>query len=235
LAGISYLKDTIRGSIISDVVEVAKLHSAKGKGNAGWFSIPRLVFCYVDCLGAITYNNRKNEDGASTRKAARFIREYFPKEYGQYGDLLIATWRHGTVHSFTPYVFYVMRGRKKIVFSWTSNRSNETHNRAVNMKTFKKEGSYNHICLSINICQLADDLLSSLDKLIDKTQKSQSFKNGCIRRLNNSLRMKNCMIDKSIKPKWKRPLLRDQILLAKNQSAGILKRNNQVEWFNKAK
>jgi len=230
MVDILYLKNTIRGSIISDVVNIAKFHNTEGGNNAGWFGIPRLVFCYVDYLGAIVYNNRGDEEGASTRKAVRFIREYFPKEYTQYADLLVAIWRHGTVHNFTPFVFYVMRGNKKIILKWTSNRSSKLHNRNVNMKTFKRAGSDNEIYLSVNICQLADDLLLSVDKLINKMQKKESFRNGCIRRLNNSLKMRNCMTLKTI-GKAKKKILRDEILLAKNSCAGILKNDKQVQWF----
>jgi hypothetical protein len=230
MADISYLKNAIRGSIISDVVNIAKFHSIKGGNNAGWFGIPRLVFCYVDYLGAIVYNNQRGEEGASTRKAVRFIREYFPKEYNQYADLLIAIWRHGTVHNFTPFVFYVIRGNKKIILRWTSNRSSKPRNRKVNMKTFKRKGSDNEIYVSVNICQLADDLLLSVDKLINKMQNNESFRNGCIRRLNNSLKMKNCMSLKKI-GREKKEILRDQILLAKDSCAGILKNDKQVQWF----
>jgi len=175
---LDYLKIRVRGSIITNIVQVANYHSKQGGTNAGWFSVPREVFCLVDFLGSISYNNdpQKREDGASTRKAVRFIKEFFPKHYEQYANLLVAIWRHGTVHNFVPSIFYVLQGNRKTILKWTSNRSNANQNRIVNMNTFNKKDSADTIYLSINICQLADDLLSAFDKFIQKIDKFLHFK-----------------------------------------------------------
>ena len=233
---ISYLKGCIRGSIVSDVINVAKLHSLCGGTCAGWFGIPRQVFCYVDFLGSIAYNNIPsfNEDGASTRKAVRFIKEFFPKCYRSYANLLIAMWRHGTVHNFKPFVFYTVKGNKKLFVEWTSNRSDAQHNRVVNMCTYKKKGCDYVIILSVNICQLADDLLYAFDLFVDKMETNQSFMNGCIRRLKRSLEVRNCMSLKKIGKKQKDEI-RKQILHARDSTDNqyVLNDNGQLERYSK--
>lgn len=173
-----------------------------------------------------------NEDGASTRKGIRFIKEFFPKPYRRYANMLIAMWRHGTVHNFTPFEIYTMKGNKKILVKWTSNRNDEQHNRDVNMRIFDKKGNNDSIYLSLNICQLADDLLYAFDKFMGKMEMNQSFKNGCLRRLKRSLEMKNCMSLKKAGKKQKEEI-KKQILLAKESTAGVLDDNNQVEWYPK--
>ncbi|HMB92633.1 MAG TPA: hypothetical protein VKP65_17400 [Rhodothermales bacterium] len=163
-------------SIITDVVEIAKYHSIHGGTNAGWFSIPRQVFCFVDFLGSIAYNSKKNEGLASTRKAVRFIKDFFPRHYKPYAGLLVALWRHGTVHHFTPSVYFAMNGRQKVIVEWTSNRSNTEKQRIVNMKTFDVEGRKDVIILAVNTCQLADDLLSAFDLFLEKIEKPSHFR-----------------------------------------------------------
>jgi len=232
---ISYLKDGVRGSIVTDVVEIAKYHSLHGGINAGWFGIPRQVLCFVDFLGSIAYNNdpRRQEDGASTRKAVRFIKEFFPKQYKPYANLLIATWRYGTVHQFVPYKYYAMKGNRKVVLEWLSNRSDEEHNRRVNMKTFNKEGHKDVIFLSVNICQLADDLLSAFDEFIKKMEKNEFFKNGCLRRLGHTLAIKNCMTLSRVSTAAKEEIRR-QIFLAMDSTEGKIDQNKQVFWYDKS-
>ena len=235
----------VRDSIKIDVIEIAKYESNLSQQgeyddtNAGWFSIPRQVFCFIDFLGSIAYNNYPNEDGASTRKAMRFIQDFFPKHYRPYKNLLIAMWRHGTVHQFVPYRYYVMKGNRKIVGEWSSNRSDEDHNRLVNMKTFDKKGHKDVIYLAININQLADDLLIAFDNFFMKMAKKKSFKNGCYRRLNRTLEMKNCITPEKVGRK-KSPKkieaekeIRKQIILAKDSTKGEMDENNKlrVEWY----
>ena len=178
----------------------------------------------------VSYNNKNGEEGASTRKAVRFINEYFPKHYKPYADLLVAIWRHGTVHNFAPSQFYAVQGNKKTIIKWTSNRSNAKHNRAVNLRTFNKKNSLNIIYLSINIFQLADDLLYAFDRLIEKIDGQSSFANGCLRRLNRLFKMKNCMSLKRI-GNTKKGQLKNQILTAKSSTIGTIDDHLQVEYY----
>lgn len=228
---IDYLKISVRGSIVTDIIQVAAHHSITGGINAGCFSVPRQVFCTVDFLGAICYFDKGREKGASTRKAVRFIKEFFPRHYTPFANLIIAMWRHGTVHNFVPSEFFIRFQNKKIAIRWTSNRSDEQHNRIVNMKTFQKEKDANTIYLSVNICQLADDLLSAFDKFILKMETKPSFNHSCLRRLTNLLEIKNCMTSKKI-GKNERNTLKGQILLAKSSARGEIDKNLQVKWYN---
>jgi hypothetical protein len=231
---ISYLKVGVRGSIISDVVNVARLHSRCGGTNAGWFAIPREVFCLVDFLGSIAYNNiaQKGEDGASTRKAVLFVKEFFPAPYRPYANLLIAMWRHGTVHHFTPFVYYVTEDDKKVVVQWSSNRSDAKHNRAVNMRTVRKEACGGVTCLCINTCQLAEDLLGAFDKFVEKMEHDCSFKDDCLRRLKDALRKRNCMTLPKV-GKAEKNEIRKQILLARASTEGTMRTGGQVDWDGK--
>jgi hypothetical protein len=190
------------------------------------------VFCLIDLLGSIAYNNdpKKREDGASTRKAVKFIKEFFSKHYKPYANLLVALWHHGTIHNFVPSVYFVLQGNQKSIVNWTSNRSDEQHNRVVNMKTFNKKGSEDTIYLSINICQLGDDLLSAIDKFIQRIENKSSSKNGCLRRLKRALSMKNCMT-LSGTGKAEKIELKNQILLAKDSTEGEVDDNLQVTWY----
>jgi hypothetical protein len=139
-------------------------------------------------------------------------------------------WRHGTVHNFTPFVYYSVTGKKKVVVEWTSNRSDEQHNRDVNLRTFDRKGCDGLICLSVNTCQLADDLLDAFDNFVGKMERNQSFHNGCIRRLRRSLMRRNCMSLKKVGQN-KKEEIRKQILLARDSTKGMLDERNQVQWY----
>ena len=106
--------------------------------------------------------------GQARGKLCGLFKIFFRNTYRPYKNLLIAMWRHGTVHQFVPYRYYVMKGNRKIVVEWSSNRSDEDHNRLVNMKTFDKKGHKDVIYLAININQLADDLLIAFDNFFMK-------------------------------------------------------------------
>jgi hypothetical protein len=229
VADISFLKDTVRRAVLSDIVEVARYHARRGT-NGGWFGVPRQVFCFVDFLGAVSYNNDplRRESGASTRKAVRFIDEFFPRCYKPFSNLIVAMWRHGTVHNFIPFSYYAMKGNRKVTVKWTSNNSNAQHNRAVNLGIFDSEYDTNTVCLSVNTCQLADDLLYALDALITRMEKNSSFRRGCLRRLQRSLETRSY---KTIRlGNAGKNTIRDQIFRASTSSKGIL-RGDQVEWY----
>jgi hypothetical protein len=229
MADISFLKERVRGAVLSDVVAVARYHARSGT-DGGWFGVPRQVFCFVDFLGAVTYNNdaSRREKGASTRKAVLFINEFFPRDYTPFSNLMVAMWRHGTVHNFIPFTYYAMRGNQKVTVKWTSNNSNAKHNRAVNLKMFDTESGKNTVCLSVNTCQLADDLLYALDALIARMERDDSFRRGCLRRLERSLRARNCMTMRM--GNAAKNVIKKQILGGPISTKGIL-RGDQVEWY----
>jgi hypothetical protein len=229
MGDMSFLKDRVRGAVLSDVVAVARYHASTG-ASGGWFGIPRQVFCFVDFLGAVTYNNdpSRRENGASTRKAVRFINEFFPRDYSPFSSLMVAMWRHGTVHNFIPFTYYAMKGNQKVTVQWTSNNSNAKHNRAVNLKMFDTKLGKKTVCLSVNTCQLADDLLYALDRLIARMERNESFRRGCLKRVERSLRARNCItIRMGTAAKGG---IRKQILEGQISTKGIL-RDDQVEWY----
>ena len=51
---LTYLENNIKESILNDVKDIALYHSRRRKiKDAGYFSIPRHVFCYIDYLGLL--------------------------------------------------------------------------------------------------------------------------------------------------------------------------------------
>ena len=96
-----YLEASLRQSIINDVRDVAHYHAhPRRKTEAGFFSVPREVFCYVDFLGHIAFGKD------NTESAVAFIRSYFPPVYHDCAVLIYSMWRHGTVHEYKPKAFY---------------------------------------------------------------------------------------------------------------------------------
>ena len=208
---------TVRGTIVSDVVEIARQHSVEQRTNEGSFGIPRQVFCYVDFLGSIAYGRKA---GATTQKMVDFIKEFFPSHYEKRAEIIVAMWRQGTVHGFVPKAFYVMEGTEKVRFGWSSNNDIDANNRNVNMRIAHKEGDNNALYLMVNICQLADDLLDAFDKFIEKMKKEASFKDDCLRRLQHVLDLKEG-----------RGKIKEQILEARDSPDGILGDRMQVRWL----
>ncbi|NYT00554.1 MAG: hypothetical protein GKB99_02375 [Methanocellales archaeon] len=183
---VRYLNKNIRQSIIDDVKRIAQYHNDTQVG--GFFGIPRQVFCYIDFLGWIAFgyidNNGKPRN---TKCSEEYIRKYFPDNYKDYAELIYAMWRHGTVHSYEPYTFYLENRNsppKKIKILWQSNNDDTSSHRAANMKFFPLERKRSTLRLNINICQLVDDLLKSLDNLIVDIKRNRSLKIECEKRLN---------------------------------------------------
>ncbi len=238
---ISFLKIVVRETIQHDVIDVAKYH---GEVGGGFFGIPRQVFCVVDFLGGVAYNNIKGEPKlTSTRKAVRFINDFFPMHYRPYSNLMVAMWRHGTVHSFCPFTYYTMSGNKKTTVTWSSNNSSEDWNRAVNIRLLDTETD-GTVRMAVNIIQLATDLLIAFDKLIERMETKAAFGRACIRRINCLLAPVNCMMPRIVKRKRGKgtrnrntghktlEAIRDQILKAARSTDGI-ERNGQVTWYSR--
>ena len=180
---ISYLENNLRTSIVNDVKIIALYHSRRYRGiDAGFFSIPRQVFCYIDYLGFIGFGEK-----SSTRRAESFIKKYFPPNYHPFAELLYSMWRHGTVHQYEPKSYYIdlpSKRPKRISVKWLSNNSNKKINRKENMKIYSMQGRPNDLYLVVNICQLVDDLLFALDSLISRMKADKKYKAECEARLN---------------------------------------------------
>ena len=218
---VSYIEKNVKDSIINDLQDIALYHSRKRKiKNAGHFSTPRQVFCYIDYLGGIAFGGR------STKRAVRFLQEYFPKNYKNFAELLYSMWRHGTIHRYKPECFFgKYNGIGKINIVWLSNNSTNKKNRKEHMKIYAMEGYRHNLHLVVNTCQLVDDLLSSIDKLTKKMRMDARFKDECEERLS---KMGTIQEYKKIENKNCRKAVEKQIKLADNKCAGFIDRQGNV-------
>lgn len=187
MIGIEYLENDLKVSIENDIKNIALYHSRNYRGiYSGFFSIPRHVFCIVDYLGYLNSSSH-----GSTKRAEDFIKDYFPGEYEDYAELLIAMWRQGTVHQHQPKSYmakYPGKSPKKITIKWLSNNSNKKVNRKENLKTYSKEGTRTtKVYIVLNSCQLVDDLLEALSNFILEMKKDPIKKQGCEKRIETSL------------------------------------------------
>lgn len=224
---IRFLDNQVRQQIELDVVEVSRNPAEQ---NAALFGVPRQVFCFVDYLGSVAYNNLKRESQqATTRKAIRFIKEFFPSAYSDKAELLVAMWRHGTVHALVPYIYYTLSGNRKKLVKWSTNNDWTEHNRAVHLQFFDIEGDPDSICLSINVCELADDLLLSLDALLDRMRANPAFGRGCISRLNRI--HSHVYVDRKGLRLSAKAQVKSQMLAAVGLTAGVIRGGDQVEWY----
>lgn len=227
---IDFLENSVREIIKTEIINIAQIHGVIGGGLT---SIPRNVFCIVDFLGAIAFNNNTNNEiknknkFASTRKSVRFINDFFPSCYKNYSHLIVSMWRHGTIHNLFPYSYFIRSGNKKLIISWTSNPTNKIHNRNVHMKTFDKENEENYIYLSFNTYQLAIDLKLAFEKFIKKIDKNPSFMRGCQRRLKRTRKFKNFGKLKEFKH------IKKDFIYAHANTKGSIDNKLQVTWYSK--
>jgi len=180
----------VRTSIVRDVKDVAIYHSRHYKSkSAGFFSIPRQVFCYVDYLGFVAFGEN------STKGAVHFIEKYFPDNYRGFAELLYSMWRHGTVHEYEPKSFFAsFTGRPMLVtVSWLSNNRNQKVHRRRNLKFYSLRGSNRDVRLIINTCQLVDDLLTALDCFLKDLRADTAYRDECERRLDDLAGRHDCM------------------------------------------
>ena len=229
---ISYLDQNVRNSIINDVKDIARYHSRSYSGKeAGFFGIPRQVLCYVDYLGLVAFG-----DESSTLRAIKFIKKYFPSHYKDYAEFLYAMWRLGTVHQYEPNSYYASFTNDRamlVTVSWLSNNSNRRINRKENMKFYSLQHSNRDVRLVINICQLVDDLLVSLDNFMAELRKDKDYREECESRIDDC---GNIHEYTQIKSKFLRGAVRKQIKLAWERRSGeidhlgnVIKRYKQAE------
>lgn len=211
---IDYLDKNVRDSIINDVKDIAVYHSRHYRGkSAGFFSIPRQVFCYVDYLGCLAFGYE-----SGTKAAIKFIHTYFPEKYQSFAELIYSMWRHGTVHEYEPKCLFAgFPGEREMVVavSWAASNSNRAKERKKNMTFVREKGSSRHLLLIVNICQLADDLLFSLDNFIKALKKDKKMRTVCENQLNEigSIREYKTIQNKSIQS-----AIKDQLELAWQRS-----------------
>jgi len=221
---IIYLENNLRTSIINDVRNIAIYHSRGHKGiEAGFFSIPRQVFCYVDYLGSIAFSGK-----SSTKRAENFIRKYFPPIYHPFAELIYAMWRHGTVHRYEPISYYIdLSGSspKRISIKWLSNNSNKKLNRNENMKIYQRGNNDADLYLVVNTCQLVDNLISALDSFILEMKTDEKYRKDCEARLNRFGVVEEYTV---IQRPRSRDAVRKQILIAWKERAGEIDHKGHV-------
>lgn len=96
-----YLNADLEATVQNDIYPVIQADKQEG----GYFAVPRLVFCYIDYLGALYSGYSGKGDIATTCKAKNYlmnIMSMVDTQYGRQADTLIDVYRHGTVHLFAP-------------------------------------------------------------------------------------------------------------------------------------
>lgn len=167
-----FLQTNLKASIQNDVFPVVQMNRQEG----GYFAVPRLVFCYVDFLGAIYSGFQKSGKSgiATTAKAKNYLCDVMSlvdPGYKGVADALINAYRHGTVHLYAPIFLKRKDGRE---LAWECYKGPR--------KTLKEVGPnsslwINHLhpyqaktntdVLPISINCLYDDLLQSIDQYCD--------------------------------------------------------------------
>lgn len=174
-----HLENGIRILVRFEIVGLAKAYAAGRVAGTGHFSTPREVFCYVDHLGYLAFG------GASTDRAIKYLREFFPQSYHDLAGLLVAMWRHGTVHNLLPVSYRdSVEGSSKIIqVQWLSANHDRTREKGAHLLSFPIHGKSDAICLVLNTQQLAEDLLSSIDMFVNRLNGDSSMQTAANRRL----------------------------------------------------
>jgi len=213
---VRYLEQEVLPSAVGDVVKIAAFHARHHERNTGHFSIPREVFCYADHLGYIAFGDKR-----STNRTVRFVREFFPSDYAQYAALLVAMWRHGTVHQLSPYSYRCALEEddsQQIEVRWLTSNHNRKHERAQHLLTFPMEGEPDAVYIVVNTCQLADDLVTSIHRLAGAMRGGQIAAQDCSRRIEQLRRA----VDYAEVGKSMAASVRDQMRAAWVQQGGQL-------------
>lgn len=168
---IGHLREEIMVSINDDIIQVIEFH----KNNKGGFhSIPRHIFCYIDYLGQLVF-----DDKSETYNAVKYMQTYFDSRYKEISILIYEMWRHGTVHEFDPKEMKC--GDKLIVWASHINGS-KSHLRIIRRDPVSDNirsrwPGINEIYeISLNFHNLADDLIKSVDRLINELDSDDNFR-----------------------------------------------------------
>lgn len=222
-----YLENEIRTSIINEIRDVAYYHSRRRNiKSAGYFSIPRSVFCYIDHLGYIAFG-----DDSSTNRSIKFIKEFFPTNYHKFSELIYSMWRHGTVHQYKAisyYASYPNNTPTKINVKWLSTIHNKNIERNQNLLPHPMQGKKDTVYIVINTCQLVDDLIIALDKFIEKLRNDTSWESQCLKRIETINKIQDYS---TIKGKIVALAVKNQIKLAWDLKDGLLDNKGNIVKF----
>ena len=162
---IDYLRTDLKVSIQNDIFPALQTDKAEG----GYFSVPRLVLCCVDYLGALYcgFDGKDPNHIATANKAKKFLREVMAKadrRYGGRGDLLVEMYRHGTVHLNAP--LSLIRSTDNRIITWQCYKGPRTAATAeriiVHLHPYEFQAGADILPISINC--LYDDLLASIEE-----------------------------------------------------------------------
>jgi hypothetical protein len=171
---VHYLRKDLTQSVRDDVKPCIRPRARRG----GYFSVPRLVLCYVDYLGVLYRGGyrtlgRGRRRFAEAWKAKAFLRDIFGKldyNYAKYGGILWEIYRNGPIHLYEP---MKLRNHDRIV-SWFVHKGPRSC--VLSLHTARREYSFSATHLvphnlakntwvqPISIVCLYEDLLASIDK-----------------------------------------------------------------------
>ena len=126
---------TIRQTVVQDIPPAMNI----GDDVGGYFSVMRLIFCYIDLFGYLY----KGKDGSES--AVNFIKDYMGfelKRYSEVPGLLYTIYRHGTVHIFKPKGFVINGHRYANIIGKDTDIIPKTDNMDF---TFQKRFRYTHL------------------------------------------------------------------------------------------
>jgi hypothetical protein len=173
-------------------------------------------------------------DQGSTKRAIKFIKDFFPKEYKDYAELIYAMWRHGVVHQYFPisYKIKLDDGTLKTVnVKWVSTIHNRNKERKLNLLTFPMEGDKDSVYIVINNCQFVDDFLIAVDNLLDKLKRDTQFENVCTDRIKFLFGVEDYKEAKGISE-----IVKNQIIIAWSKKDGLLdKKANMIKTHSQSK
>lgn len=214
-----HLKELI-DSIHYDIIDVLYYQSKISEG--GYHSIPRNIFSYLDYMGSLCYDER-----GSTENAVKYIENsmgYVNEEYKEYGRLIYVMWRHGTIHEFGPKI--LRESENGPLIGWTTNKTFEQHNRRCHLKTYKCYGEDKQYSIVINLFQLTEDLILSINKLISDIKSDSELFNQVQDRYMKIISAK--LVDDLQGGDETKKKIKEQILNATENQSGIISENGTV-------
>lgn len=148
-------------SIEDDLLLPLRAHERENRG--GFLSISRLVFCYVDYLGALTSNGT----GKRTDRAVAYMSKYMVRANPAYDgkcDLMYDMWRNGPVHEYDAKRY--VSANQGFELRWGANNTSTAANRHWHLKCMCCDGQPGRYHWFINLFELVEELRRSIRFLI---------------------------------------------------------------------
>jgi len=138
-------------------------------------------------------------------------------------------WRHGTVHQLKPDSYRAPltdKSENQVEVKWISSKHNRKRERANHMLLFPMENMNNVVYLHMNSCQLADDLVYAVNRMIDALREGKLDKHACSKRIVELQKTLDYTYEKL--SGWVVNPIKDQIREAWRQKGGMLDQNGNV-------